>query len=98
MIRFRGNSLIYLISIFLLVFGNTIFGCASVIQYDAKKNMVFIPEGSFTMGFKIDNDFEWGDMDEEPVHSVILSAYWIDKYEVTSASFATFLNQNKNQV
>jgi len=59
--------------------------------------MVFIPEGSFTMGFKIDNDFEWGDMDEEPVHSVILSAYWIDKYEVTSASFATFLNQNKNQ-
>ena len=58
MIRFRGNPLIYLISIFLLVLGSTIFGCASVNQYNPKENMVFIPDGSFTMGFKIDNNFE----------------------------------------
>ena len=54
-------------------------GCMSGIKDDAKENMIFIPEGSFTMGFKIDNDNEWGDMDEEPVHLVTLSSYWIDK-------------------
>ena len=81
----------------LLFLGNSIFGCAALLEIDTKENMVFIPEGSFTMGFKIDNDLEWGDMDEEPVHPVTLSAYWIDKYEVTSSGFANFLNANKHQ-
>ena len=54
--------------------------------------MAFIPEGSFTMGFEIENDNEWGDMDEDPVHEVTLNAYWMDKYEVTSFDFAEFLN------
>jgi len=57
--------------------------------------MVFIPEGPFTMGFEIENDSEWGDMDEEPVHEVTLSAYWMDKYEVTSYDFAEFLNSHQ---
>ncbi|SVE26907.1 uncharacterized protein METZ01_LOCUS479761 [marine metagenome] len=30
--------------------------------------MVLIPEGEFTMGYNIDNDNEWGDEDEAPVH------------------------------
>jgi formylglycine-generating enzyme required for sulfatase activity len=72
-------------------------GCVSGIKDDAKENMIFIPEGSFTMGFEIDNDHEWGDMDEEPVHQVTLSSYWIDKYEVTSSNFAKFLNEKKNE-
>ena len=72
-------------------------GCMSGIKDDTKENMIFIPEGSFTMGFKIDNDHEWGDMDEEPVHQVTLSSYWIDKYEVTSSNFSKFLNENKNE-
>ena len=72
-------------------------GCISGIKDDTKENMIFIPEGSFTMGFKIDNDHEWGDMDEEPVHQVTLSSYWIDKYEVTSSNFTKFLNENKNE-
>jgi len=72
-------------------------GCLSAIESAPEENMVFIPEGSFTMGFKIDNVNEWGDMDEEPVHRVTLSSYWIDKYEVTSSSFAKFLNENKNE-
>ncbi len=82
-----------------IVFSSTLLmsGCMSVIKDDAKENMIFIPEGSFTMGFKIDNDHEWGDMDEEPVHQVTLSAYWIDKFEVTSSNFAKFLNENKNE-
>jgi len=57
--------------------------------------MVFIPEGPFTMGFEIENDNEWGDMDEDPVHEVTLSAYWMDKYEVTSYDFAEFLNSHQ---
>ena len=82
-----------------IVFSNIILmpGCMSAIKDDAKENMIFIPEGSFTMGFKIDNDHEWGDMDEEPVHQVTLSSYWIDKYEVTSSNFSKFLNENKNE-
>ena len=59
--------------------------------------MILIPEGSFTMGFAIENENNWGDMDEEPVHKVNLSAYWIDKYEVTSSSFSKFLNENKKE-
>ena len=82
-----------------IVFSSCLFmsGCMSGIKDDAKENMIFIPEGSFTMGFEIDNDNEWGDMDEEPVHQVTLSSYWIDKYEITSSSFANFLNENKNE-
>jgi formylglycine-generating enzyme required for sulfatase activity len=82
-----------------IVFGNILLlsSCMSAIKDDAKENMILIPDGSFAMGFKIDNDNEWGDMDEEPVHQVTLSSYWIDKYEVTSSNFAKFLNENKNE-
>ena len=97
MARLRENSLKHFIFIVFLTLGNYIFGYAAVIENKPKENMVFIPEGSFIMGFKIDNERGWGDMDEEPVHPVTLSDYWIDKYEVTSSSFATFLNNNKNQ-
>ena len=72
-------------------------GCTSVIKNDFNENMILIPGGVFTMGFAIDNENYWGDMDEEPVHKVNLSAYWIDKYEVTSSSFSKFLNENKKK-
>jgi formylglycine-generating enzyme required for sulfatase activity len=52
--------------------------------------MVRVPEGSFTMGFVIDNEQSLGDTDEEPVREVTLDTFWIDKYEVTSAQFAEF--------
>ena len=72
-------------------------GCSSLINNDFNEEMILIPEGLFTMGFAIDNENAWGDMDEEPVHKVNLPAYWIDKYEVTSSSFAVFINENKNE-
>ena len=72
-------------------------GCTYIIKDNINKNMVLIPEGPFTMGFAIENENNWGDMDEEPVHKVNLSAYWIDKYEVTSSSFSKFLNENKKE-
>ena len=44
--------------------------------------MVYVPEGNFTMG---SNN---GDPDEQPVHTVYLDAFWIDKTEVTNAMYA----------
>jgi formylglycine-generating enzyme required for sulfatase activity len=67
-------------------------GCLQQIKPDAVTDMVEVPKGPFTMGFVIDNDQSLGDTDEEPVHEVILDTFWIDKYEVTSAKFAQFLN------
>lgn len=69
-------------------------GCATNLQKNTP--MVFIDEGPFIMGFAIENDNEWGDMDEDPVHEVSLSAYWMDKYEVTSQDFAKFLNAHQD--
>ena len=70
-------------------------GCATSLHKNTPENMVFIVEGPFTMGFAIENSNEWGDMDEDPVHEVILDSYWMDKYEVTSTEFASFLNSHQ---
>ena len=66
-----------LLTLFALVFGNILllFGCMSVINGEPREKMIFIPEGPFTMGFEIDNNNEWGDMDEEAYasgHSFLL--------------------------
>ena len=47
--------------------------------------MVFVPAGEFVMGSE-----ELGD-DERPAHRVYLSAFWIDRYEVTNERFARFV-------
>jgi len=44
--------------------------------------MVYIPEGLFTMGSNTGED------DEQPTHTVFLDTFWIDKYEVTNAQYA----------
>jgi len=54
--------------------------------------MVLIQAGDFWMGSETGND------DEKPVHRVSLDAFYIDKYEVTNAQFAVFLNAKGNQV
>jgi formylglycine-generating enzyme required for sulfatase activity len=43
--------------------------------------MLFVPAGEFKMGSEI------GLTDEQPVHTVILDAYWIDRTEVTNAMY-----------
>jgi formylglycine-generating enzyme required for sulfatase activity len=50
------------------------------------KEMVFVPAGAFWMGN------EEGAADEGPIHQVYLEAFWIDRYEVTNAQYAEFLN------
>jgi serine/threonine-protein kinase len=43
--------------------------------------MVYVPEGEFRMGSTK------GDSDEEPVHTVALDGFWIDRTEVTNAQY-----------
>ena len=47
----------------------------------APTGMVLIPAGSFQMG----DTFKEGDSDEIPVHTVFVSAVYMDKTEVTKA-------------
>ncbi len=48
--------------------------------------MVFVPAGPFEMGSQRNDD-------EMPIHTVTLDDFYIDQYEVTTARFATFLNE-----
>ena len=48
--------------------------------------MALIPAGEFEMG---SNDIGGG---ERPAHTVYVDAFYIDKYEVTNAEYAAFLN------
>ena len=47
--------------------------------------MVLIDAGEFRMG---SNQHDW----EKPIHSVYVDAFYMDKYEVTNAEYAEFLN------
>ncbi|HTU25603.1 MAG TPA: formylglycine-generating enzyme family protein [Pirellulales bacterium] len=50
--------------------------------------MVWIPGGEFWMG----SDLEDARRDEQPVHRVRVSGFWIDATEVTNAQFARFVD------
>jgi len=56
------------------------------------ENMVLIAEGPFVMGS------DMGGSDERPGHTVNLKAFFIDRYEVTNADFAEFLNEKGNKL
>ncbi len=43
--------------------------------------MISLPGGTFTMGSRA------GEKDEQPIHKVTLSPFWMDKYEVTHEMF-----------
>ena len=49
--------------------------------------MVYIPEGYFQMGRS-----SGGNGDEQPLHYVYTSAYYIDKYEVSNSQYKEFVN------
>jgi iron(II)-dependent oxidoreductase len=54
-------------------------------QPEPPQGMVLIPAGHFQMGS------EEGDVDEAPIHTVYLDAFYIDKYEVTNAQYRKFV-------
>ncbi len=52
------------------------------------ESMVLIPAGRFQMG---SNN---GDSDEQPIHTVYVEAFYMDKYEVTNAQYKVFIDAN----
>jgi len=58
-------------------------------RFDIGIEWVEIPSGSFQMG----DNFNEGNSDERPVHSVYLDAYYISKYEVTFDQYDTFCEE-----
>ena len=54
----------------------------------ALDGMVLIPAGNFQMG----SNAAEADGDEQPIHTVYVGAFYMDKYEVTNAAYAAFLN------
>lgn len=55
-------------------------------RFASTEGMVLIPAGSFVMG----GDRIWGRPDEFPLHTVAVSAYYIDEHEVTNRQFREF--------
>ena len=64
----------------------TVNGGTTPPQPDPYQNMELIPAGEFRMGSNS------GAPNEKPVHSVYVDAFYMDKYEVTNAEYAEFLN------
>jgi formylglycine-generating enzyme required for sulfatase activity/predicted GH43/DUF377 family glycosyl hydrolase len=62
---------------------------ATQIVDDHNAPMILIPAGPFTMGKE--------SVSNGPPHTVILSDYYIDQFEVSNTLFAEFLNENGNQ-
>ncbi len=60
---------------------------SSVLFAQQYPEMVFVKGGTFKMGSNS------GDKDETPIHKVVLSSYYIGKYEVTVAQYRTFCNE-----
>ncbi len=75
----------HILSILLCVFSVGISVCDE--PEAPPDGMVLIPAGEFRMG---SNDQAEGS-DEQPVHSVYVDAFYMDKYEVTNAQYAAFL-------
>ena len=61
-----------------------------IAEINTLEGMVLIPAGSFEMG----SDDAEADDDEQPVHTVHLDAFYMDKHEVTNAQFKAFVDAN----
>jgi len=62
-------------------FSNAVLAQEKTEKSSANEEMVLIPAGSFQMGS------EEGDSDEKPVHTVQISSFYMDKYEVTNGEY-----------
>jgi formylglycine-generating enzyme len=61
--------------------------------------MVLIPAGDFQMGCDPDHNAGYACHDDElPLHTVFVSEFSIDKYEVTNEQMAVFLNKRNSNI
>jgi formylglycine-generating enzyme required for sulfatase activity len=63
---------------------------------NAPSGMALIPAGSFTMGDNLGDGAAQGWTDEVPLHSVYVSAFYMDKYDVTEALWQQVYNWATN--
>jgi formylglycine-generating enzyme required for sulfatase activity len=63
----------------------------SIVACQRAENMVYVPEGEFTMGTNI------GEPDERPERKVYVKAFYIDRYEVTNGQYARFVEKTKRK-
>ena len=80
------QKFVLLVCLFLTVFGMLLY--VGMTAASSPEGMVRIPAGAFEMG---STAAEAGS-DEQPVHTVYLNAFYMDRYEVTNAEYAAFLN------
>lgn len=66
----------------------------STAQPASPLGMVYVAGGTFQMGR---NTKDGGGMYDAPSHTVAVSPFFIDKYEVTNADYAAFVNATKHQ-
>lgn len=66
-------------------------GASNEFDKAVNPDMIFVEGGTFSMG----DVFGDGLTDEKPAHSVTLSSYYISKYEITVAEFATFIGETR---
>jgi formylglycine-generating enzyme required for sulfatase activity len=78
--------------ILIMALALSLVSCSSSIKYhpEEKDGMVVIPKGKFRIGL------DAGEINARSAHDVYLNTYMIDKYEVSAAEFARFLNDKGN--
>jgi len=83
-----------------LIFTVLLLACAALpaaAQTAAPEGMVLVPAGKFWMGRAFSIFLDSGDlmardkMDDRPANNVYLDAFYIDKYEVTNADYAKYV-------
>ncbi len=77
---------------FVQLASNTSVITETIIDLDPPEGMAFIPGGIFQMG----DTFREGGFDEHPVHSVYVSGFYMDKYEVSKALWDEVYNWATN--
>ena len=70
----------------------TCLACSEEEVAQPPEDMVLIPAGTFQMGSTT------GDVDEAPVHTVELDAFYIDQHEVTNAEYQAFVTATGHPV
>jgi formylglycine-generating enzyme required for sulfatase activity len=61
---------------------------SSITREQDGMEMMYVPEGEFMMGANDEDSYD----DEVPYHPVYLSAFWMDKFEVTTEQYARCVN------